>query len=250
MNTSKTDNQITSIAAPFGYGEIVPVLKTHKVLATDGQVPQALRESNAIPLTMSEIPRAARDYPVVFASADEGKSFGVVALLGLNERENLFVGSDGKWRDDVYLPAYLRRYPFCMATVTRNGQAGEERIVCVERSMLDDQRGLPLERQGEEKLSWWSERLHLLQEYEADLLRTRHMCDTLKKLGILERFNAQAVSAQGEVMNLGGMYRADEQRLEALKADDLRMLIRKGIMGRLYAHMISLDNLGRLLDMK
>ena len=248
MTTSNTQKQITSITPPFGYGGIVPVLKTHKVLATDGLVPEPLRRSNAIPLTISEIPRASRDYPVVFASADGGESFGVVALLGLGEKENLFVGEDGKWRGDAYLPAYLRRYPFCMATVTRGGQAGEERIVCVEEAMLDTQRGLPLERQEGEKLSWWSERLHLLQEYEADLIRTRHMCDTLKKLAILERFSAQAVSDGGEVMNLGGMFRVDEQRLEALKADDLRMLIRKGIMGRLYAHMISLDNLGRLLD--
>lgn len=250
MNIPDTSNQITSIVPPYGYGTIVPVLKTHRVLATEGQVPQPLRQANAIPLTISEIPRASRDYPVVFASADEGKSFGVVALLGLGEQENLFIGADGKWREGVYQPAYLRRYPFCMATVTRGGQAGEERIVCVEQAMLDAQRGLPLERQDGETLSWWNERLHLLQEYEADLIRTRHMCDTLKKLGILERFSAQAVSDAGEVMNLGGMYRADEQRLEALKADDLRMLIRKGIMGRLYAHMISLDNLGRLLDMR
>lgn len=245
-----TERQIVQITPPFGYSEVVPVLKSHRVTASDGKVPETLRASNALPVTISEIPRAARDYPIVFASADNGQSFGVVAVLGLRDKENLFIGDDGTWRGDAYLPAYLRRYPFCMATVTRNGASSDERIVCVERAMLDDRNGLPLERQDGQKLSWWNERLHLLQEYEADLIRTQQMCDTLKKLDLLRPFGAQAISAQGQVTNLAGMYRADEALLEKLKADELRMLIRKGIMGRLYAHMISLDNLGRLLDMQ
>jgi hypothetical protein len=245
-----TDNQAIRIAPPFGYGEIAPLLKSHRVAAAAGQVPQALRKTNAISVTISEIPRAARDYPIVFASADDAHSYGVVALLGLRHNENLFVAQDGTWREGTYQPAYLRRHPFCMATVAQNGQAGDERIVCVERAALDDKGGLPLERPDGQTLSWWSERLHLIQEYEADLIRTRQMCDILKKFNLLRPFGAQAIAPDGQVTNLGGMYRADETLLENLKADELRMLIRKGIMGRLYAHMTSLDNLGRLLDMQ
>lgn len=238
------------IKPPFGFSELVPLLKEHKVVPSEGKVPSILQTTNAIPLSISEMPKASRDYPVVFASADGGNSFGVVALLGLRDNENLFISPQGTWRDDAYIPAYLRRYPFCMATVVRNGQMQEERVVCVERSMLDDKSGLPLEKQDGQMLSWWSERLHLLQEYEADLLRTQQMCDALKKFGLLRPFGAQAISAQGKVMNLGGMFQVDEQRIANMKADDLRMLIKKGILSRLYAHMISLDNLGRLLDLQ
>jgi len=238
------------IRPPFGFGALVPLLKSHRVLVPEGKVPDALKTSNAIPLAISEIPRASRDYPIVFASGDGGKSFGVVALLGLKDNENLFITAEGGWRNDVYLPAYLRRYPFCMATVSRDGNVQEERLVCVERAMLDDKSGLPIETPEGQALSWWSERLHLLQEFEVDMLRTREMCDMLKKLGLLKPFAAQAVSARGEVLNLGGMYQADELRIADQKAEDLRTLIRKGILGRLYAHMISLDNLGRLLDMR
>jgi SapC len=85
-------------------------------------------------------------------------------------------------------------------------------------------------------------------EYEADLIRTQQMCDLLAKLDVLRPFGAQAISKSGAITNLAGMYRVEEQLLERLKADDLRMLIGKGVMSRLYAHMISLDNLGALLD--
>jgi hypothetical protein len=239
-----------NIKPPFGFSELVPLLKSHRIAAAEGKVPPALKTSNAIPISISEVPRASRDYPVVFASADDGQSFGIVALTGLNNGENLFIDGQGAWRKDVYQPAYLRRYPFCMAVVSRNGETQEERIVCVERAMLDQQSGLPIEDASGEAQGWWSERLALLQEYEVDMLRTRQTCDLLDKFGLLKPFSAQAISKGGDIMTLGGMYQVDEMRIADLKADDLRMLVKKGILSRLYAHMISLDNLGRLLDLR
>ena len=241
------DPAAMQITPPFGYGPVAPLLKSHRVRLMQ-QVPPALASSNAIPLTMAEIPRAGRDYPVVFASSDGGASFSVLGVLGLAEGENLFIGEDGKWDNAAYQPAYLRRHPFCMAVVHQDGQQQEERVVCVEEAALDASQGLMTERPDGSALSWWSERLHLLQEYEADMLRTRQMCDWVARLGLLESFSAQAVIDGGEVLNLGGMFRISEERLGRLNADTLRALIDKGVMGRLYAHMLSLDRLASLLD--
>ena len=38
-------------------------------------------------------------------------------MLGWNRRAVLFF-NDGKWTPRTYVPAYARRYPFCMARVT------------------------------------------------------------------------------------------------------------------------------------
>jgi hypothetical protein len=245
---SPQENVVLQINPPFAYGAVVPLLKTHRVKAAGQRVPALLAASNAIPLSMAEMPRAARDYPIVFASGDGGKTFGVVAVLGLAEGENLFVQADGSWASSAYQPAYLRRHPFCMAVVRQDGQAQDERVVCIEQDALDDAEGLMIERPDGTPLSWWNERLRLLQEYEVDLARTRQMCDWVQRLDVLEPFSAQAVCEDGEVLNLNGMYRVNEDKLAALNADDLRGLISKGVMGRLYAHMISLDNLAVLLD--
>ncbi len=51
-------------------------------------------------------------------------------------------------------------------------------------------------------------------------------------------------------MNLGGMYRVEERKLEFLNAAQHKNLIRKGVMGRIYAHLISLENFTRLLARK
>jgi hypothetical protein len=49
---------------------------------------------------------------------------------------------------------------------------------------------------------------------------------------------------------MGGMFRIIEKNLENLNAAQLKNLMRKGIMARIYMHLLSLANFGRLLDRK
>lgn len=237
------------IKAPFAYDDVVPVLKSHRIVRDQATVPAALRQTNAIPVTFAELPMASRDYPIVFVKPNANGPARLVALLGLRPGQNLFVDADGHWREGVYRPAYLRRHPFCMATVTRDGQVSSERIICVESAMIDDERGEPVADERGEPLPWWQQTTHFLSEFEADLLRTEKVCDLVEKNGILEPFSAQAVPNGAEVTNLTGMLRVNEARLGRLTADTLRMMINKGVMGRLYAHMMSLDRFAGLLDL-
>ena len=102
------------IAPPFGYKEIVPLLKTHKVrLLKQGEVPPFVRDLNAIPISFMEFARVALNYPIVFTSGDKGETFAPVAVLGIQGGENLFVTKDA-WAASTYVPAYARRFPFCM----------------------------------------------------------------------------------------------------------------------------------------
>src|SRR6185436_14251926 len=126
------------ISPPFGYTEVVPFLKTQKVrLLGPGQVPPFVQQGNAVPISHTEFQPIARHYPIVFTSGDAGKSFAAVAVLGLGQGENLFY-ADGKWASGSYIPAYARRYPFCMARVNVNKVEQKDRLICVEKSMLDD----------------------------------------------------------------------------------------------------------------
>src|SRR5262245_40524941 len=102
---------------PFGSKQSVPSKKTDKFgLLAPGEAPAFVRDGAAIPISHSEFVPAGRHYPIVFISAD-GKSFNAVAVVGMKTKENLFV-TDGRWAGDVYMPAYARRYPFCMAKVS------------------------------------------------------------------------------------------------------------------------------------
>src|SRR3989304_93125 len=73
------------ITAPYGYDEIVPLRKTHRVLMPAGSTPAFCRALNALAITGAEFTAAARDYPIVFASLDRARSFAPVVVLGLAE---------------------------------------------------------------------------------------------------------------------------------------------------------------------
>src|SRR5262249_35190513 len=155
--------------------EIVPLQKDSKVrLPAPGEIPEFCRKTNAVPISYSEFGVASRDYALAFVSAEPGKTYSAVAVLGVAGGENLFL-HDGGWDRAVYLPAYLRRYPFCMSRVTLNGVEQADRLICVEKDALSeegervfDDAGAPLPR--------WQQIEKLLREYEADIERSREMC--------------------------------------------------------------------------
>ena len=237
------------INPPFGYKEIVPLYKNNRVtLPAPGSVPEFCRKRNAIPISYTEFSVACRDYPLVFASGDNGQTYTPVAVLGLTDGENLFL-SAGAWEKNVYLPAYVRRYPFCMARITLDKVEQADRLICVEKDFLDDKGELMFDAEGK-SLPKWQPIEKLLQEYEADLERSREMSSILSDYALLEPFAMQAQTPAGAAMNLTGMYRVDEKKMEFLNASQHKNLIKKGVMGRIYAHLISLDNFARLLDRK
>ena len=237
------------INPPFGYKEIVPLHKNNKVrLPAPGSVPEFCGHLNAIPISYTEFSVACRDYPLVFTSGDDGQTYAPVAVLGLTNGENLFL-ADGAWEKNVYVPAYVRRYPFCMARVNLDKVEQADRLICVEKAFLDDKGETMFDAEGK-ALPTWQPIEKLLQEYEADLERSREMSGILSDYALLEPFAMQAQPKAGGAMNLTGMYRVDEKKLEFLNASQHKNLIKKGVMGRIYAHLISLDNFGRLLDRK
>lgn len=236
------------IRPPYGYQEIVPLTKAHRVLLPEPRkLPLVFRSVTAVPLSFTEFPAACRDYPIAFIGGEGGRSFVAMAVLGLENQQNLFVTADGAWEPGVYLPAYVRRYPFCMTRVTVDGKEQPERIACVEKRAVNDKGEALHDAQGN-PLPAWEERKKLLFDYETDLARCDEMSRMLAGLGLLETFTMQAIPSEGAPLAMTGMHRVAEQKLAALAPDKLSQLAQSGILARVYAHLISLNNFGRLLD--
>lgn len=233
------------ITPPFGYDEIVPLQKRHRVLLREDTTPAFCRRLNALALSFSEFTAAGRDYPIVFASLDDGRSYAPVIVLGLQEGANLFIDANGEWDRTTYLPAFVRRYPFCISKLYVDGEPSGDRVVCIARAWVDgggvelfDSAGNPNER--------WIATERLLTEYEADLDITAQMCAAFARLQLLSPFTMQVVDGDRPGMRLAGMYRVDEAKLRDLKPASHKVLVTKGFMGKIYAHLHSLENFSRL----
>lgn len=239
------------IAPPFGYQDIVPLNRNQKVrLLRPGEIPEFARNLNSIPISYTEFAPVAREYPIIFTTVGGGKLFAPVAVLGMADGENLY-NQGGAWAGGAYVPAYVRRFPFCMAKVTIDKVEQQNRLICVEKSRLDEAGGETLFDAKGQPGEKWQEIERLLADYEADLERSREMCDILGDYSLLEPFTMQAKFKNGgEPLAMTGMFRVAEAKIEYLNASQLKNLVKKGILSRVYAHLLSLDNFSKLLDRK
>lgn len=233
------------ITAPFGYDDIVPLQKEHRVLMPSGTTPAFCRKLNALALSFSEFAVASRDYPIVFTTLDGGRTFAPVIVLGLADGSNLFLNDSGEWDAATYLPAFVRRYPFCISKLYVDGEPNGESVVCVAKAYID-KAGVVLFDAGGKPTDGWTSMERLLSEYEADLDRTAQMCSALARLKLLVPFTMQVVEDNRPGVRLAGMHRVDEARLKDLKPASHKVLLNKDFMGKIYAHLHSLDNFSRL----
>jgi hypothetical protein len=238
------------IKAPFGYSDIAPLNRNQKVrLLAPGEVPAFARGLNSIPISYTEFAAIAREYAIIF-SASNNQQYSPVAVLGMAAGENLY-DNKGSWANNVYVPAYVRRFPFCMTTVTLDKVVQQNRLICVEKSHLDAKAGEAMFDANGQPIAKWKEIEGLLTQYELDLERSREMCGILADYGLFEPFTMQAkLNKGGDPLAMTGMHRVAEAKIEHLNAAQLKNLVKKGILSRVYAHLLSLDNFAKLLDRK
>ena len=111
---------------PLFYNNLEPLSSTihgnYKVRTSD--TAPYLAGHNAVPLTIDEFVSAQRHFPIVFSA---GEMPVPLALMGLNDGVNVFVDDDGKPQNHIYVPAYVRRYPYLLA---RLDPAKDELSLC------------------------------------------------------------------------------------------------------------------------
>lgn len=198
--------------------------------------------TNSVPLAAAEFYDAQRDYPIVFVgAADEQPS--PVALLGLRQNENLFVGKNKQWDSD-YVPVFARCYPFVLA----RGNEGTDYLVCVdeESPALVKSGGEALFDSDGKETEFLQRNVDLLSEFQSHMRRTREFAQRLKEAELLKDITLQIVPEGGEPLSLQGVQVVDEQKLMALEASKVEALFRSGELGWVYAHLASLRNVQRL----
>lgn len=197
--------------------------------------------TNSVPLLSSEFFECAREYPIVFARGEAGPV--AAALLGLREAENLYVGKDGAW-DARYIPAFVRRYPF----VPGKGAQGEL-LVCIDEASecFDTTEGEPLFLQGK-PTPQLEHAMKFLAEFHQAATTTELLGRRLQDLGVLRQADSVAQLTDGTQFRLNGLNVVDESKLRALDRDIVQELFVSGGLAVIYAHLMSLGNLGALVD--
>ncbi len=203
-----------------------------------------VRDTTAVLLGSIEFAEAAREYPIVFIKAQDGK-MRPVALLGVRTGENLYVDEQGKW-DAHYIPAFVRRYPFVMA---EGGVAGQL-LVCIDEECpaLNGEKGEVLIDGAGNLQPRMNEVMQFLQNFQNEFARTELLAQQLDELGLFVQQGARFDTPNGQTFQLNDFYLIDEVKFGQLVDDKLPALFRSGALGMAYLHLASLGNMRRLLD--
>lgn len=193
-----------------------------------------------------EFARAAAIYPVVFLEDKSQDQFRPVALLGLDEGENLFVGADGKWQAS-YVPAIIRRYPFALASTEQQGQF----TVCIDEgsSLVSDTDGVALfDEAGEPSAAIENVKRYLGELQQMDAF-TREFCKYFAEHNLFTPLNMRVRNAD-QVKNINGCWVINEERLNNLSNDRFVEMRQKHYLQAVYAHLVSLAQVERLMMLK
>ncbi|MEL7189295.1 MAG: SapC family protein [Pseudomonadota bacterium] len=198
-----------------------------------------LASTHAIPLTVDEFVDAQRDYPIVFTAGDEPLP---IALMGLNEGVNVFIGDDGKLASEVYVPAYVRRYPFILAKLQKDS---DDMSLCFDPSadVIKKQKdGNALFDNGE-ATEYTNNVLEFCKKFEESGQRTKAFLEELKKLDIL--MDGEIAITRSDNPEKPFVYRGfkmvDEKKLRELDKDTLEALNKNGLLMLIHAHLFSMN---------
>ncbi len=194
---------------------------------------------HAIPLTVDEFALAQRDFPIVFSDSDTPVP---LALMGLNEGVNVFFDDEGELREEAYVPAYIRRYPFLLAKLTPETQ---ELSLCFDPSsglIVEEGEGNAL-FEGDQPSEHTKGVLGFCEQFEQSGMRTQQFVDELIKHDLL--MEGQVAIQRGDDTENPYVYRGfkmvNQEKLQELRGDQLRTWNQNGILPLIYAHLFSLD---------
>jgi hypothetical protein len=200
-------------------------------------------KANSLYLAGVEFIEACKEYPIVFTQVG-GNKIVPVAMMGLREGENLFVGDDGKWGAG-YVPAFVRRYPFVLAELE-----GQQMGVCIDESFpgLNEKEGEALFDDKGNNTPFLQNALDFLNRYQVEYMRTDRFCQRLKDAGLLMEMNAKADLFDGTSFMVNGLMIVDERKLLQMGDKEALEIFRSGELSWVYSHLVSLSNMNRLVD--
>lgn len=226
------------MSSPMFYDNVVALDKqTHKNLKLSPKRNLSFAKSaNSVTVAGFEFFEASRNYPIFFVKNSSG-DFLPLAILSFR-KDGHELGEEA-W-SDVYIPAYMRRYPFMLAT--------DGVVVIDDKSdhLVEDE-GLALFNEDGEPTEEFSKHLEFLDAVDKGFKRTEEFCKALSEKELLKAFDSKLNFPQGTV-NLGEVYVIDEKLLhEKLDQTEVHEWFNKGWIAWAHAHLHSINSVNEVM---
>lgn len=204
-------------------------------------------QQNMVPLLASEFISASTNFPIVFVKQQDTGQFKSVGLLGLNAGENL-IFADNQVRTN-YIPANIKRYPFAAGAKTADES---EMMLCIDENsaLLNEKEGVEIFDENGKP----SKATQQVTEFLTDILTKDAATDIfiafLVEHDLLQPAEVKLTLGEEGVRQLNGLYKVDEEALDELADEEALTLYKRKYFAAIYAHLASLNQFERLLQIK
>jgi hypothetical protein len=202
---------------------------------------------NMTPVLASEFLAASTNFPIVFVKQQETGKFKSVGLLGLDTGENL-VFTDNKVRSN-YIPVNVRRYPFAAGASAADES---EMVLCIDENstLLNEEEGVEIFDENGKPSESTQKITSLLTDILAKDAATDIFIAFLVENDLLQPAEVKLNLGKEGGKKLNGLYKVDEEALNELSDDEVLTLYKRKYFAAIYAHLASLSQFERLLQLK
>jgi hypothetical protein len=204
------------------------------------------KAAHAVPLVISEFGPSSLHYPIIFA----GRDFQPLAIMSVRADHNLFVGDAGVFEDGVYIPAFIRRYPFVLAS---GGPEEGQLVVCIDRGadIITENAEVPLFDKAEPS-AFTRQCMNFCSEFEVERRKTDDFIKLMQDLDLFELRETNYTPRNpdrtvGEAIKVAEFYSPSEDKIKALSDQKLLNLVKSGAMQQITLHWNSLLNWERIV---
>lgn len=193
-------------------------------------------------ISRDEAMEACKHYPLFFAKDDKTQSVALIALLGIKEKQNVFVDSEGKWEEGRFIPLAIRSYPFFITKM-------EDRY-----PIVFDEAYEGINQEDGQKVFGDDGELNeygkkILEFIEKAFFSIENTAPVLKQIDDLDLFKEVGANLEknGEKYNIRGIWQIDPKKVDTLPDDKIIALAKTGALALIHVHLLALTNIQNVL---
>lgn len=217
-----------------------------KLKITQNKDYSRFKNQQLVPVVLQEFTSLATEFPIVFVKNSETGQFVATALMGIKKEQNLFCQTK-KWTSPV-TPLSFSNAPFSLA---QDPNQNDKVILCIneDSKLISTKSGEALFQQNGDQTEFLKQRTKTLIKSVESSQQTQAIIQKFSELGLFTpRQLTVNIGKNKEPHHIEGVYLIDEDVLNKLSDEDFTFIRSKGLLPIIYAHLISIHQIGRLVQ--
>jgi hypothetical protein len=198
-----------------------------------------------VKLRVNEVGRAAGNFPIFFTRSAQDGALVLSALTSFESQQNMFV-KDGQWQS-TYQPSAIKTFPFFLMRSKSDAKSYTIGIDEKNQVFSREHGELLFEENGKASMQLSRAKVLLEADIQNDI-HTFQFGKELEQMGLLKSIDLVVQYQDGTNQSITGLITIDEDKINALSAEQLHGLNQQGYLVQIHALLISIYQLNSIIQ--